>query len=65
MPDTTDVLQREQVPEQVKTFYRVNNIRRFRYDRAFHRGARDRDNEFKVELTHTQAHTHTHTHTHS
>uniref|UniRef100_A0A3Q4GV87 Dedicator of cytokinesis 3 n=1 Tax=Neolamprologus brichardi TaxID=32507 RepID=A0A3Q4GV87_NEOBR len=29
-------------------FYRVNNVRRFRYDRPFHKGPKDRDNEFKV-----------------
>uniref|UniRef100_A0A8C5PP34 Dedicator of cytokinesis 3 n=1 Tax=Leptobrachium leishanense TaxID=445787 RepID=A0A8C5PP34_9ANUR len=47
LPDTPRVLQMDQVPERIKSFYRVNNVRRFRYDRPFHRGARDKDNEFK------------------
>lgn len=38
----------ERVPDRIKSFYRVNNLRRFRHDRPFHKGAKDRDNEFKV-----------------
>ncbi|XP_035768450.1 dedicator of cytokinesis protein 3-like [Neolamprologus brichardi] len=34
-----------------KSFYRVNNVRRFRYDRPFHKGPKDRDNEFKCEYS--------------
>ncbi|XP_040214665.1 dedicator of cytokinesis protein 3 isoform X1 [Rana temporaria] len=47
LPDTPRVLSMDHVPERIKSFYRVNNVRRFRYDRPFHRGARDKDNEFK------------------
>lgn len=48
VPDNVGVLQMERVPDRIKSFYRVNNIRRFRYDRPFHKGPKDRDNEFKV-----------------
>ncbi|OCT83253.1 hypothetical protein XELAEV_18025790mg [Xenopus laevis] len=47
LPDTPHMLQMDQVPEKIKSFYRVNSVRRFRYDRPFHRGTRDKDNEFK------------------
>lgn len=48
VPDNVGVLQMDRVPDRIKSFYRVNNIRRFRYDRPFHKGPKDRDNEFKV-----------------
>lgn len=48
VPDNVGVLQMERVPDRIKSFYRVNNICRFRYDRPFHKGPKDRDNEFKV-----------------
>lgn len=38
----------DRVPDRVKSFYRVNNVRRFRYDRPFHKGPKDKENEFKV-----------------
>ncbi|KAG8436152.1 hypothetical protein GDO86_007307 [Hymenochirus boettgeri] len=47
LPDTPQILQMDHVAERIKSFYRVNNVRRFRYDRPFHRGTRDKDNEFK------------------
>ncbi|KAM9859694.1 dedicator of cytokinesis protein 3-like isoform 2-T2 [Aulostomus maculatus] len=47
VPDNIDVLQMDRVPDRIKSFYRVNNVRRFRYDRPFHKGPKDRDNEFK------------------
>ncbi|XP_071349570.1 dedicator of cytokinesis protein 3-like isoform X5 [Trachinotus anak] len=47
VPDSVSVLQMERVPDRIKSFYRVNNVRRFRYDRPFHKGPKDRDNEFK------------------
>ncbi|XP_028302238.1 dedicator of cytokinesis protein 3-like isoform X4 [Gouania willdenowi] len=47
VPESVDVLQMERVPERIKSFYRVNNVRRFHHDRPFHRGVKDRDNEFK------------------
>ncbi|XP_037620510.1 dedicator of cytokinesis protein 3-like [Sebastes umbrosus] len=47
VPDSVSVLQMDRVPDRIKSFYRVNNVRRFRYDRPFHKGTKDRDNEFK------------------
>ncbi|KAK9529731.1 hypothetical protein VZT92_013806 [Zoarces viviparus] len=47
VPDSVGVLQMDRVPDRIKSFYRVNNVQRFRYDRPFHRGPKDRDNEFK------------------
>ncbi|XP_074493212.1 dedicator of cytokinesis protein 3-like isoform X13 [Sebastes fasciatus] len=47
VPDSISVLQMDRVPDRIKSFYRVNNVRRFRYDRPFHKGTKDRDNEFK------------------
>lgn len=41
----------ERVPDRIKSFYRVNNVRRFRYDRPFHKGLKDRENEFKVNIS--------------
>lgn len=49
IPDYVDVLQMDRVPDRVKSFYRVNNVRKFRYDRPFHKGPKDKENEFKVE----------------
>uniref|UniRef100_A0A8C1XTQ6 Dedicator of cytokinesis 3 n=1 Tax=Cyprinus carpio TaxID=7962 RepID=A0A8C1XTQ6_CYPCA len=45
--ENMDVLQMDRVPDRIKSFYRVNNVRRFRYDRPFHKGPKDKDNEFK------------------
>lgn len=50
VPDSVGVLQMDRVPDRIKSFYRVNNVRRFRYDRPFHKGPKDRDNEFKVSI---------------
>lgn len=50
IPDNIDVLQMDRVPDRIKSFYRVNNIRKFRYDRPFHKGPKDKENEFKVEV---------------
>lgn len=41
----------DRVPDRVKSFYRVNNVRRFRYDRPFHKGPKDKENEFKVSAS--------------
>uniref|UniRef100_A0A3Q2C9A3 Dedicator of cytokinesis 3 n=1 Tax=Cyprinodon variegatus TaxID=28743 RepID=A0A3Q2C9A3_CYPVA len=46
-PESVTVLQMDRVPDRIKSFYRVNNVRRFRYDRPFHKGPKDRENEFK------------------
>ena len=48
VPESVNVLQMDRVPDRIKSFYRVNNVRRFRYDRPFHKGSKDRENEFKV-----------------
>ncbi|KAL0159601.1 hypothetical protein M9458_043326, partial [Cirrhinus mrigala] len=47
VPENIDVLQMDRVPDRIKSFYRVNNVRRFRYDRPFHKGPKDKENEFK------------------
>ncbi|KAM6981344.1 dedicator of cytokinesis protein 3 isoform 2-T2 [Aplochiton taeniatus] len=47
VPESVNVLQMERVPDRIKSFYRFNNVRRFRYDRPFHKGPKDRENEFK------------------
>ncbi|XP_030633164.1 dedicator of cytokinesis protein 4b [Chanos chanos] len=47
IPDSQDVLQRDGVPDNIKSFYKVNHISRFRYDRPFHKGTKDKENEFK------------------
>ncbi|XP_020666098.1 dedicator of cytokinesis protein 4 isoform X5 [Pogona vitticeps] len=47
IPENQEVLQREGIPDNIKSFYKVNHIWRFRYDRPFHKGTKDKDNEFK------------------
>ncbi|TKC40696.1 hypothetical protein EI555_021237, partial [Monodon monoceros] len=47
IPDSQEVLQREGVPDNIKSFYKVNHIWKFRYDRPFHKGTKDKENEFK------------------
>ncbi|KAH0616601.1 hypothetical protein JD844_027836 [Phrynosoma platyrhinos] len=47
IPESQEVLQREGIPDNIKSFYKVNHIWRFRYDRPFHKGTKDKDNEFK------------------
>ncbi|XP_007888770.2 dedicator of cytokinesis protein 3 [Callorhinchus milii] len=47
IPENVEVLQMDRVPDRIKSFYRVNNVSRFRYDRPFHKGLKDKENEFK------------------
>ncbi|XP_036883291.2 dedicator of cytokinesis protein 4 isoform X2 [Manis javanica] len=47
IPENQEVLQREGVPDNIKSFYKVNHIWKFRYDRPFHKGTKDKENEFK------------------
>ncbi|XP_030621101.1 dedicator of cytokinesis protein 4 [Chanos chanos] len=47
VPERQEVLQRDGVPNNIKSFYKVNHIWRFRYDRPFHKGTKDKENEFK------------------
>ncbi|KAG5836573.1 hypothetical protein ANANG_G00256770 [Anguilla anguilla] len=49
VPESADVLQMDRVPDRIKSFYRVNNVRRFRCrPMPFHlKGPKDRENEFK------------------
>lgn len=49
--DISDVPQLERVPERIKSFYRINNVSRFHYDRPFHKGPKDRENEFRVRCS--------------
>ncbi|XP_062855261.1 dedicator of cytokinesis protein 3-like [Trichomycterus rosablanca] len=37
----------DKVPERIKSFYRINNVSRFHYDRPLHKGPKDRENEFR------------------
>ena len=37
-----------EVPEKISRFHLNNDIQHFQYDRPFHKGPRDKDNEFKV-----------------
>lgn len=48
IPESQEVLQRDGVPDNIKSFYKVNHIWKFRYDRPFHKGPKDKENEFKV-----------------
>lgn len=50
IPESQEVLQREGVPDNIKSFYKVNHIWKFRYDRPFHKGPKDKENEFKVRV---------------
>uniref|UniRef100_A0A7N6AJK2 Dedicator of cytokinesis protein 4 n=1 Tax=Anabas testudineus TaxID=64144 RepID=A0A7N6AJK2_ANATE len=47
IPESQEVLQRDGVPDNIKSFYKFNHIWRFRYDRPFHKGTKDKENEFK------------------
>ncbi|KAA0720700.1 Dedicator of cytokinesis protein 4 [Triplophysa tibetana] len=47
IPDSQDVLQRDGVHDNIKCFYKVNHIWRYRYDRPIHKGTKDKENEFK------------------
>ncbi|KAL4646337.1 dedicator of cytokinesis protein 3-like isoform X1 [Arapaima gigas] len=47
VPESADVLQMDHVSDRIKSFYRVNNVCRFRFDRPFHKGMKDRENEIK------------------
>lgn len=49
IPENQEVLQRDGIPNNIKSFYKVNHIWRFRYDRPFHKGTKDKENEFKVK----------------
>uniref|UniRef100_A0A3Q3DTZ1 Dedicator of cytokinesis 4b n=1 Tax=Hippocampus comes TaxID=109280 RepID=A0A3Q3DTZ1_HIPCM len=49
IPESQDVLQRDGVPDNIKSFYKFNHIWRFRYDRPFHKGTKDKENEFKLQ----------------
>ncbi|XP_030639791.1 dedicator of cytokinesis protein 3-like [Chanos chanos] len=46
--DLSDGPMMDRVPERIKSFYRINNVSRFHYDRPFHKGPKDRDNEFRT-----------------
>uniref|UniRef100_A0A8U8C753 Uncharacterized protein n=1 Tax=Geospiza parvula TaxID=87175 RepID=A0A8U8C753_GEOPR len=51
IPENQEVLQRDGIPDNIKSFYKVNHIWRFRYDRPFHKGTKDKENEFKLRST--------------
>ena len=37
-----------EMPEKIRKFHQANNVNQFQYDRPYHKGNKDRDNEFKV-----------------
>ena len=37
------------MPEKIRKFHMANNVNQFQYDRPYHKGCKDRDNEFKVK----------------
>lgn len=37
-----------ELPEKITSFYEVNDVRKFQFDRPIHKGAVDKENEFKV-----------------
>ncbi len=39
----------EDIPEGVRAFYKVNEVDLFQFDRPYHRGQKDENNEFKVK----------------
>lgn len=39
-----------EMPEKIRKFHQVNCVNKFQYDRPYHSGAKDRDNEFKVKV---------------
>eukprot|EP00800_Vazella_pourtalesii_P011037 TRINITY_DN2667_c1_g1_i1.p1 TRINITY_DN2667_c1_g1~~TRINITY_DN2667_c1_g1_i1.p1 ORF type:complete len:1797 (+),score=87.02 TRINITY_DN2667_c1_g1_i1:526-5391(+) len=41
-------LPEEDVNERIKSFYKVNSVCRFRHSRPFHKGEKDKSNEFKT-----------------
>ena len=43
-----------EVPEKINKFHLNNDIQNFQYDRPFHKGPRDKDNEFKVNHSYLQ-----------
>ena len=46
-----------EMPDKIRKFHQVNKVDQFQYDRPYHKGSKDRDNEFKVKfrfLLHTQ-----------
>ena len=38
------------MPEKIRKFHQVNNVNQFLYDRPYHKGNKDRENEFKVNI---------------
>lgn len=42
-----------EMPEKIRKFHHVNNVNKFQYDRPYHKGSKDRDNEFKVRMVET------------
>ena len=47
IPDKLDILERLDVHEHIREFRQTNSICRFGYSRPFHKGPKDKENEFK------------------
>ena len=39
-----------EMPDKIRKFHQVNKVDQFQYDRPYHKGNKDRDNEFKVKF---------------
>ena len=48
VPDINERFMERDVPDAVRSFYKVNDVCRFQLDRPFHRGEKSEKNEFKV-----------------
>ena len=51
MPNIEESFQAQNVPENVRSFHQVNMVDTFQLDRPFHKGERDKNNDFKVSKT--------------
>ena len=49
-PDLQALFQGQTAPDKVVNFYKVNDVDCFQFDRPFHRGVKDENNEFKVSV---------------
>lgn len=48
--DKPEFVYNTSVAPEIKNFYAVNDVSTFQFDRSFHRGEKDPNNEFKVCL---------------
>ena len=48
LPDKKKEFKNKVIPTEIKNFYNVNEVDTFQFDRAYHRGTKDPNNESKV-----------------